>query len=129
MRKQIGIILFLTTAVVLAFCKKSVDNSTLLIGKWKIDSVQLRMVFNNQVIYQTVYKPSFDYYDFRADNKLYRLWMAQYDTVLYNIVSLNNKSLIHYQNNNSDDTIITLTRNSLIFKNPQGNDSKIFLTK
>jgi hypothetical protein len=58
---------------------------------------------------------------------LYRYWANMYDTISYQIVSQNGKSLIHY--NFSADTILTLTNGTLIFKNPQGSDSKIFFTK
>ena len=85
------------------------------------------MLINNQLVYQTIYKPSSDYYDFRTDNKLYRLWMTRYDTVSYNIISLNGKSLVQYHY--GADTIISLTNHSLIFKDPQGSDSKIFTSK
>ena len=111
----------------LAFCKKSTDTPGMLIGKWKVDSVQLRTVINSQIIYQTIYKPSLDYYDFRTDKKRYIYWMSNYDTTSYEIVSLNGRSLIQYTY--SADTIRTLTNNSLIFTSPQGNDSRLFLTK
>jgi hypothetical protein len=103
------------------------DTQSLLIGKWKVDSVQLRTVVNNEIVYQTIYKPSLDYYDFRADKKRYVYWMSNYDTTTYKIVSLNGKSLIQYSS--SADTIRTLTNKSLIFISPQGSDSRLFLTK
>jgi hypothetical protein len=111
----------------LTFCKKSIDIQDALIGKWKIDSVQLRRFINNEIVYQTIYSPTADYYDFRSDDKLYRFWMTSYDTLAYTIVSLNGKSLVQYVY--SADTIISLTNHSLIFKDPQGSDSKIFLSK
>lgn len=109
----------------LTFCKKAADIPGMLTGKWKIDSVQLRMLINTLVSYQTIYKPSSGYYDFRVDNKLYRLWMTNYDTVSYKILSLNGKSLIQYMH--SADTIMSLTKHSLIFKDPEGATVKSFL--
>ncbi|MEP6713175.1 MAG: hypothetical protein ABJA37_12190 [Ferruginibacter sp.] len=53
--------------------------------------------------------------------------MSRYDTASYEIVSLNGDLLIQYRS--TADTIRTLTNNSLIFTSPQGNDSKLFLTK
>ena len=125
-KAKVFLVLFAIT-IGLTFCKKSVDIQDTIIGKWKIDSVQLRRFINNEIVYQTIYRPSADYYDFRRDDKLYRLWMTSYDTVSYTIVSLNGKSLLQYAY--SADTIISLTTHSLIFKDPQGGDSKIFLSK
>jgi len=126
MKKNL-VFLIVTISIGLAFCKKSPDVQDRLIGKWKIDSVQLRMFINNQIVYQTIYKPSLGYYDYRSDHKLYRFWMTTYDTVSYSIGSVNGKSLVQYTY--SADTIISLTNHSLIFKDPQGSDSKIFLSK
>ena len=50
-----------------------------------------------------------------------------YDTVSYNIISLNGKSSVQYSY--SADTILSLTTHSLIFKDQQGSDSKIFFSK
>ncbi len=129
MKKNNYLVMFLLIAMTLglSFCKKSTDTQGLLIGKWKVDSVQLRTVINSQIIYQTIYKPSSDYYDFRADQKRYTYWMTNYDTTSYEIVLLNGSSLIQYRS--SADTIRTLTNNSLIFTSPQGSDSRLFLTK
>ena len=85
------------------------------------------MFTNNQLVYQTIYKPPGDYYDFRSDNKLYRLWMTTYDTVSYNVISSNGMSLVQYSY--SADTIVSITNRSLIFKDPQGGDSKIYFSK
>lgn len=87
MKKSLVFLIFMIS-IGLAFCKKSFDVQDMLIGKWKIDSVQLRRFINDHVVYQTIYKPSVDYYDFRSDNKLYRLWMTTYDTVPYSIGSV-----------------------------------------
>ena len=125
--RYVKILLLLLITLSLSFCKKTTDTQAPIIGKWKVDSVQLRTVINSQVIYQTIYKPSLDYYDFRIDKKRYIYWMSRYDTTSYEIVSLNSRSLIQYTY--SADTIRTLTKNSLIFTSPQGNDSRLFLTK
>ena len=125
--KYLKISLLIIITLGLSFCKKAMDTQGLLIGKWKIDSVQLRTVINNEIVYQTIYKPSLDYYDFRADQKRYIYWMSNYDTTTYKIVSFGGRALIQYVY--SADTIRTLTNNSLIFTSPQGNDSRIFLTK
>ena len=127
MNKSLSITLILVLTLGLTFCKKSMDVPGMLMGKWKIDSVQLRTLVNSQLVYQTIYKPSSDYYDFRSDNKLYRLWMTSYDTVSYNTISFNGQSLVQYSY--SADTIISITNHSLIFKDPQGSDSKIFFSK
>lgn len=125
--KYIKFFLLLTITLGYSFCKKAMDTQGLLIGKWKVDSVQLRTVINSQIIYQTIYKPSLDYYDFRTDKKRYIYWMSNYDTTSYEIVLLNGRSLIQYAY--SADTIRTLTYNSLIFTSPQGSDTRLFLTK
>ena len=128
MKKTLLLVVLFMIVTGLTFCKKSVSVQERLIGKWKIDSVQLRMSINNQIEYQTISKPSSDYYDFRTDNKLYRLWMNHYDTIPYSLVSLQGRSIVQYPVH-SADTILDLTSRSLIFKAPQGSDSKIFLSK
>src|SRR5438876_933469 len=114
--KYLKIFLLLTVTMEYSFCKKAKDTQSLLIGKWKVDSVQLRTVVNSEIIYQTIYKPSLDYYDFRTDKKRYIYWMSNYDTSAYEIVLLNGSSLIQYAY--SADTIRTLTYKSLIFTSP-----------
>jgi hypothetical protein len=112
---------------VLTFCKKSSDTHGMLVGKWKVDSAQLLRYINNQFVYETIYKPSTDYYDYRTDNRLYRFWHGNFDTVSYSLKDLNGRTLIDY--GYSADTIISLTGNQLLFKNPQGSDCKIYFTK
>lgn len=112
----------------LTFCKKPNEtNRGSVAGKWKADSVQLRQVFTGHIEYQTIYVPAADYYDFRADRQLYRYWMGIYDTVPYEIAGLNDRTLIKYPG--TADTILVLTDRSLVVKNPQGNDSKLFLSR
>lgn len=125
--KTIYLILFSLLIITLSYCSKSNGVPSSIIGKWKVDSVQLRYSFPDHVEYVTIYKPTADYYDFRADNKLYRYWMGNYDTITYQMTTLNNKSLIQYPG--TADTILTLTANYLTVKDPQGSDSKIFLAK
>lgn len=120
-------ILFLFSVLLFSYCHKGTDGSSSILGKWKIDSVQLRMAFPDHIEYMTIYKPASDYYDFRSDNKLYRLWMGTYDTINYQVIPINNKKLIQYPG--TADTILTLTGHSLLVKNPQGSDSKIFMSK
>lgn len=125
--KYITLILITTQILLFSYCRKSSNDSSSITGKWKLDSVQLRMAYPDRIEYTTIYKPTTDYYDFRTDNKLYRLWMGTYDTISYQITTLNSKSLIQYPG--SADTIIVLTEKSLIVKAPQGSDSKLFLSK
>lgn len=120
------VVFFIVTAS--TFCKKSTSVHEMLIGNWKIDSIQLRMSINNQIVYQTIHKPSADYYDFRTNNKLYRRWMNNHDTVPFSLVSLNGRSIVQYPYYGAD-TIVEITNRYLILKAPQGSDSKIFLSK
>ena len=114
--------------IVVSACKKTQIIQTSIIGKWKLDSLQLSGYINNQPTFQTVYRPTNDYYDFRADSVL-QIYVNQiYDTRKYSIVSENGNQLIRYSRASSD-TIKALTSNSLIFTNPQGLYSKYFFTK
>ena len=128
MKKNLYLVVVFFIVTALAFCKKSTSVHESLIGNWKIDSIQLRMSINNQIVYQTIHKPSADYYDFRTNNKLYRRWMNNYDTVSFSLVSLNGRSIVQYPYY-SADTIVEITNRYLILKAPQGSDSKIFLSK
>lgn len=111
----------------IASCSKETTQER-IIGIWRIDSVQLRVFINNQVVYSTILRPSGDYYDFRTDNNLYRRWQGNLDTAGYTLGSTGDKQWIKYAYS-SADTILTLTSNQLLLKNPQGSDSKIFLSK
>lgn len=128
MQSRLLFALLLTLTLGLTFCKKSNDNNTgTVTGRWKVDSVQLRQVVSGQIVYQTFYIPTADYYDFRQDNKLYRYWISIYDTIPYQVTSLNGRTLIKYPG--TADTIVILNNKSLVLKNPQGNDSKLFLSR
>ncbi|MFN8289485.1 MAG: hypothetical protein U0U70_04465 [Chitinophagaceae bacterium] len=122
------VVLLLALLPGLTFCNKPNETNTgSVAGKWKVDSVQLRQVVAGHIEYQTIYVPAADYYDFRADRQLYRYWMGIYDTVPYEIAGLNGRTLIKYPG--TADTILVLTNRSLVVKNPQGNDSKLFLSR
>ena len=112
----------------LTYCKKSNDNKGELVGKWKLDSIQLRTVSSGQEIYATIYKPSQDYYDYRSDDKLYRYYNSRYDTVPYQQVIIDGNLYIKYTPTGTD-SIKVLTRQSLIFTAPQGGVSKLFFTR
>lgn len=127
MKTRLVVICLLVITVVFPLCKKSVDAQQLLLGKWKVDSVQVRTLVNNQIEYQTGYKPSSDYYDFRTQDTLYLDWMSQHYTISYRLVSLHGRSIIQFTY--SADTILNITKRSLVLKDPQGSDSKVFLTK
>ena len=120
------VILIVTTFAFL-YCKKTNETTESLLGKWEMDSIQVRAIINNQVEYHTILRTRTDYYDYRADNKLYRYMNNVYDTLPYQLVSQNGKSLIKY--NFSTDTVIALTKGTLIFTNNLGGGSKFFFTR
>lgn len=124
--KLFMVILILTTFA-FVYCKKSKETPESLVGKWLLDSVQIKTVVNNQIEYQTILRSRTDYYDYRADNKLYRYMNNVYDTLAYQLVLQNGKSLIKY--NFSADTIIAHTKGLLILTNALGGGSKFFFNR
>jgi hypothetical protein len=118
----------LLLSVGLNSCKKATDSKASIIGKWKIDSVQLLFVTNGQGVFQTIYKPALDYNDYRNDNKIYRYYSGIYDTIPYEQTEINGNLFIKYAQRITD-TVKTLTNEALIYVNPQGGASKYFCTR
>jgi hypothetical protein len=118
----------LLITISLTCCKKSTETQASLIGKWKIDSIQLLFVTNGQGVFQTISKPNFDYNDYRIDNRLYRYYNGRYDTIPYEQEEINGNLFIKYAQRITD-TVKLLTNESLIFVNPQGGASKYFCTR
>lgn len=120
-------ILVLVSLLLLSSCNKD-STEVQLTGKWKVDSLQLLTYTNGQGYFQTFYRPIGDYYDFRNDNILYSHLFSAFDTVPYEMTSLNGQLFIKYAGRITD-TIKTLTSKSLIFINPQGGSTKFYFTK
>jgi hypothetical protein len=110
-----------------ASCHKSSDIKVSIAGKWSFDSIQTRFV-NGSPQYETIYKSNVDYYDFRNDGKLYRLYHLNYDTIPYEVVTVDEKLYIKY-GGVLTDSIKALTSNILLIMNPQGFGSKFFFSK
>ena len=99
-----------------------------LIGKWYADSIQVRQSVNS---YATVYRYTSrtDYWDYRVDNKLYRLRANAYDTIPYTTgTDANGQRYVQYSPY-SADSIKLLTNHLLIFIDPQGSSAKLFFSK
>ena len=121
------IILFFVSTILLNSCNK--DSPVVqLTGKWKLDSLQLLTYTSGQGNFETFYRSTTDFYDFRNDNKLYRYLFSAFDTVPYETTSLNGQLYIKYAGRITD-TVKTLTSQSLIFVNPQGGSTKFCFTK
>lgn len=118
---------FLSITIFIGSCKKSADMQAAITGKWRFDSIQTRYV-NGQLNYQTIYRSAIDYYDFRADGRLYYLYNSYMDTLPYELVTIDRNVYIKY-GGILTDTIKVLTNNFLLLMNPQGNGSKFFFSK
>ncbi|MDP4265424.1 MAG: hypothetical protein Q8941_23065, partial [Bacteroidota bacterium] len=95
-KTRLAIIFLLAITYTFSYCKKSSEIQGSLIGKWKVDSVQLKTVVNYQIIYHTIYKPVSDYYKFSNDS-LYVYWMSiYYPPIYYKTLSINGQSVIQY---------------------------------
>jgi hypothetical protein len=128
MKKVFSIrLLFLLSAFSLISCTKN-TTEVQLTGKWKLDSLQLLTYTNGIVNFETFYRPATDYYNFGIDNKLYRHLFSAFDTVPYELISLNGQQYIKYAGRITD-TIKTLTSHSLLFINPQGGSTKFYFSK
>ncbi len=117
--------------LLLLSCKKTEKAADLLLGKWYIDSIQIRQNFGNGIIYITVnrFPSKIDYWDYRNDNKLYRFQRNYYDTLAYAVqTDANGQQYVQY-NVYGADSIKLLTSTNLIFIDPQGSASKLFFTK
>ncbi len=81
-------------------------------------------------MYVTVYRfaSKTDYWDYRDDNKLYRLIGNRRDTGAY-AIKTDSKGQQYVQYVYNADTIKLLTSTNLVFIDPQGSASKLFFTR
>ncbi|MBI3718370.1 MAG: hypothetical protein HY252_07215 [Sphingobacteriales bacterium] len=125
----------LVLAVFITACKKSSssnDGGTIqtpidLVNKWNLDSVQFYTTFNGQTVYNTDYRSTTDYYDFRVNGYVYILFKNSKDTANYEYVAAaDGKKYIRY-NSILADTIVTLNSTTLILNSSP--NKRIFFHK
>ncbi|RTL61067.1 MAG: hypothetical protein EKK37_02615 [Sphingobacteriales bacterium] len=122
-------------AVLITACKKSSSSYTGgtiqtpvdLVNKWSLDSVQFYTTFNGQTVYNTDYRSTTDYYDFRSNGNVYMFFKNSRDTANYEYVAgSDGKKYIRY-NLILTDTIITLNSTTLILNSSP--NKRIFFHK
>lgn len=122
-------------AVLVTACKKSsssdnggtIQTPVDLVNKWNLDSVQYSTTFNGQTVYNTNYRSTTDYYDFRVDGNVYILYNGAKDTANYEYVAAaDGKKYIRY-NLILADTIVTLSNTTLILNSSP--NKRIFFHK
>lgn len=127
-KTHLAIIPLFAVTLAFSFCTKSTYTAPVsIVGTWTVDSQLVKVIVNNQPVYQTYYNEAFDYYDFTVDSVSLRWNGTDYAPTHYTIVSKNGQKLVQYAT--STDTILTLTAHSLILKSHLGSDSKIFFTR
>src|SRR6058998_2479274 len=106
------ICIVLSFCFIMFSCSKRGDTNEQLIGKWRLDSIQVWMPdANNIPKVVTIYSSSTDYYDFRDDLRLYRFFKSRYDTIPYTLEKNGSGAwLIRYGTPTSADTIQSLSK-------------------
>lgn len=113
---RITSLLCIGTVLLLSSCDKDDDEQTALQrlqNKWKIDSI--KTVFHTPPTNATITYTgqAADYYDFRADGKLYTSVNGDLDTLLYNLIN-NNQIVVNNDGSLDTGNISTLSASRLV---------------